>query len=568
VGSLSAQGEAAIQSKSASTRIVRHWPAAVAAVLLLVCGMAAPRAFAQNGQKAARAPSSPSDSTGTANQPPKPSSSSPTHITPEQAKQLFRSVDTILRFDSRVTGLPILHPVKRRLVSRDQVVEYLDSQLKKSRDARRLERSELVLKKFGLLDRNFDLRTFLVKLLREQIAGYYDDKTGTVNLLDWVPPDEQKPVLAHELTHALQDQHVHLDKWDQQSDLSISKNVQQDNRHIATDEEDTARDAVAEGQAMAVFVDYVLAPTGRTLLDVPPDIIGRLDAATSNSTQAPILSKAPLVLQRSLLFPYTEGLTFVRTVLAARGKQGAFAGLLDDPPTSSYQIMTPVAYLRHLPVPVLRMPDIHPLIHDRYLPYDIGVIGEFDVQVLAEQFGGTALSKELTPAWRGGIYFAAQRRSAKTDAERNSPDSLALLYLSRWSSTKAAQSFADMMAREIPRQYPEAKPLKGAKDASSSGTSQGWSTSAGPILIVVSGKTVFLSESFPLNLALKLEPIMIGSVTGNATSQVAQSATRGKELTTGLRAWAVGSEALVNRETMRSVSACARAGSARCRTIY
>jgi hypothetical protein len=298
---------------------------------------------------------------------------------------------------------------------------------------------------------------------------------------------------------------------------------------------------------MAVFVDYVLAPTGRTLLDVPPDIISRLDQATSNSAQAPILSKAPLVLQRSLLFPYTDGLTFVRTVAAARGKQGAFAGLLDDPPTSSYQIMTPVAYLRHLPVPVLRMPDIHPLIHDRYLPYDVGVIGEFDVQVLAEQFGGAALSKALTPAWRGGIYFAAQSRAAKTDAERNSPDSLALLYLSRWSSTKAAQSFADMMAGEIPRQYPEAKPLTEAKDAPSGGTSRGWSTSAGPILIVVSGKTVFLSESFPLNLALKLEPIMMGSVTGSATSQVAQSGTPRTELTGGLRAWALDSAAFINQ---------------------
>ena len=64
-----------------------------------------------------------------------------------------------------------------------------------------------MLKKFGLLDRDFHLQTVhRSRLLTEQVAGYYDNKTKTVNLLDWIEPDEQKPVLAHELTHALQDQ--------------------------------------------------------------------------------------------------------------------------------------------------------------------------------------------------------------------------------------------------------------------------------------------------------------------------------------------------------------------------
>ena len=50
-------------------------------------------------------------------------------------------------------------------------------------------------------------------LLKEQVAGYYDPKTKTVNLLDWLGADQQKPVLAHELTHALQDQSFNLEKY-------------------------------------------------------------------------------------------------------------------------------------------------------------------------------------------------------------------------------------------------------------------------------------------------------------------------------------------------------------------
>src|SRR5579864_4556520 len=133
-------------------------------------------------------------------------------ITPRQAEELFHSVDEILQFDSKQTGMPIKHEVKRKLTSREEVESYLTSHLN-DEDTQRLRRSELVLKKFGLLPRDFNLQTFLVALLKEEVAGYYDPKTRTVNLLDWVPMEEQEPVMAHELTHALQDQDVNLQKW-------------------------------------------------------------------------------------------------------------------------------------------------------------------------------------------------------------------------------------------------------------------------------------------------------------------------------------------------------------------
>src|SRR5438270_149542 len=123
-------------------------------------------------------------------QPEPPKDKDDVKITPREAEQLFHSVDEILQFDSKETGLPIKKEVKRKLTSRDEVVAYLTNHLK-DEDVQRLRRSELVLKKFGLLPRDFDLESFLVKLLREEVAGYYDPKTKTVNLLDWVPIAEQ-----------------------------------------------------------------------------------------------------------------------------------------------------------------------------------------------------------------------------------------------------------------------------------------------------------------------------------------------------------------------------------------
>src|SRR6201986_2642011 len=164
-----------------------------------------------------------------------------TKITPEQTKELFRSLNQILSFASDDTKLPIQHEVKRRLITREQAEKYMLDKFKENKNAKRMQSEEIVLKKFGLLDRDFQLHPFLVSLLKEQIAGYYDNKTKTVNLLDWVKPDEQKPVMAHELTHALQDQHTDLDKWEPQDPDSISRDVTEDNKRIATDERATAR---------------------------------------------------------------------------------------------------------------------------------------------------------------------------------------------------------------------------------------------------------------------------------------------------------------------------------------
>ena len=83
-------------------------------------------------------------------------------MTKEQAKELFQSVDEILSFVSSDTKLPIVHPVKRKLISRDEVNRYLEKKFEEDEGAKRMERAEIVLKKFGLLDRDFHLRPFLL----------------------------------------------------------------------------------------------------------------------------------------------------------------------------------------------------------------------------------------------------------------------------------------------------------------------------------------------------------------------------------------------------------------------
>ncbi len=333
-------------------------------------------------------------------------------------------MDTLIKFSSDETGLPIKSTVKRQITSRAAVESYLKEKFDEDESARRMQRDEIVLKKFGLLDRDFALKPFLLALLKEQIEAYYDSKTKTVYMLDWVDIEEQKPVLAHELTHALQDQHSDLEKWSDQTPDDVSLNSAGDTDHLAKDEMDTAREAVAEGQATAVMMDYILKPMGKSLVK-DPEIMDFVKQQMSASEDSPVLARAPLLLSESLLFPYREGLSFEQDVWMDQGQAAAFAGTLDRPPTSSWEILNPREYeKRHVPaVPLL--PNIHPLVDKLYKPYDIGQIGQLDVHILTELFGGDRAARDLTPAWDGGLYWAGQRLSAKTPAEQASTNSIA-----------------------------------------------------------------------------------------------------------------------------------------------
>jgi len=444
-------------------------------------------------------------------------------LTKDQAKELFRSVDDILSFVSKDTNLPIAHSVKRKLITRDEVTRYLSEKFEEDEGAKRLARSEIVLKKFGLLDRDFHLRPFMITLLTEQVAGFYDNKTKTVNLLDWIEPDEQKPVLAHELTHALQDQRVDLTKWSDVGQQDLARTLQEDNQHIQIDEADTARDAVAEGQAMVVFLDYTMRPTGKTLAD-SPEIMDKLKDMVSDTSGSPILARAPLLLQKSLLFPYGEGLSFEDAILVKAGKDAAFSAVLANPPGSSFEILHPAAYMAHAPVPVLRIPDIHPLIDAEYTPYDVGVMGEFDVRIVTELFGGEQIADALTSQWNGGIYYAAQRKSAVTAEAKESTASIALFYESKWKNDDSARSFLRVYAGQLPRKYSGlSRRTKDETDESE----QVYTTNEGDVLLSISGTSVFVTEGFPMELARKLRDRIV-SVQSDAPVQVAGAAERGK----------------------------------------
>jgi hypothetical protein len=442
-----------------------------------------------------------------------PSPQPETHITQQQADELFRSVDQILAFASRDSGLPIRHSVKRALVSREQAMKYIEGRMGNDQDAQRLQRSALVLKKLGLLPRDFDLQTFLLALLREQVAGYYDPKAKTVNLLDWVDADIQKPVLAHELTHALQDQDSNLDHW-----LKDGPRSEKKDSDVQDDEAVAARQAVSEGQAMVVLTDYELEPMGKTILDAP-DVVAAMKAGVTSGS--PIFESAPLYIKDSLAFPYTYGLDFERMLLQRKGKEAAFADVLQHPPLNTREVMQPAVYLAGEHLPPLHPPKLEKVLGKSWQKIDVGAVGEFDISVMVEQYASEEAARQVWPQWRGGYYYATRQKNAP-------PGNLSLLYFSQWAVPEQATKFAGIYAQSLKKKYKQVQAVGGSRPASSpasagvqvsiaDATTQ-WNTEDGPVFVEPHGQFVLVMEGFDTATASKLRDAVLPSASNPASN--------------------------------------------------
>jgi hypothetical protein len=301
-----------------------------------------------------------------------------------------------------------------------------------------------------------------------------------------------------------------LEKWNDQTPDDVSLNSPQDSDHLAKDEMDTAREAVVEGQATAVMMDYILQPMGKSLIK-DPEVLDIVQQQMATSDSSPVLARAPLLLSESLLFPYREGLSFEQDLWMDQGQAAAFTGAMDRPPTSTWEIINPREYERQSIPALPLLPNIHPLVDKLYNPYDIGQVGLLDLRILTNIFAGESAARDLTPAWDGGIYWAGQLRSAKTPAEQASTGSIALFYLSAWKNEASAQAFAELYANNLGRKYSGLKPYPAAASAvSSKGDEEKiYSTNEGPVLITTRGKLVFVAESFDLDLARKLATLIL-----------------------------------------------------------
>jgi hypothetical protein len=434
-------------------------------------------------------------------------------VTTTDAKQLFSAVDEILDFASKDTGYPKHVPVKRKLVSRDEVDAHIADALGGPDKQTELTRSEVVLKKFGLLPPDFALKEYVLKNYSRQIGGYYSHRDKTMYLLNWVALEAQRPIMAHELTHALQDQNYGLTKFVEPADRQPQAQMTVGGNDES--ERFLAHRAIVEGQAMLVYGDFLTKGLGIGFTDVREAravVVNRL----KNYDPPVVFHRAPRVLSESGAFPYREGVTFELEVLEKTDRQTAFAGVFARPPRSTYEIMQPEAYLKHAAVPEVKIPDLSGILGDSYEAYDSGVIGQLDARIMAREFGRENDIYVVADKWNGGSYVAVKRRSA-SNADLK-PADLALLYVSRWKTQEAAQRFAEIYAHALAKRVRILKQDTLSNDCPEDKKCNSvlWAsrliTDEGPTFVEVwPGNTLIISHSFDESTMSALRRVVLSS---------------------------------------------------------
>jgi hypothetical protein len=367
----------------------------------------------------------------------------------------------VLRETSELRRLPVLRQVKSGAQSRAEIEQMIVRNIDESATPEETAANETALKKFGLVPADFQLRPFVVKLLTEQVAGYYDPKTQEFYLADWIDIDGQKPVMAHELTHALQDQHFDLRRFEDWP------------KHDSDAE--MAAHALVEGDASFLMMQYVARDPLRQLAFLKSMMSGGASASEQ-------IEQAPRVLREQMLFPYLQGMTWVMQVYKQGGWE-AVSNAYKNLPKSSEQILHGEKYAAGEAPQKVSVRDVSATLGRGWRMADNDVQGEWGCYMLLDEFlQSVDVSKRAAAGWGGDRYalFAGPR---KADA--------VVVLKTVWDTEADAREFYDAYVRRTSKRYG----VEAAEVAPAD--RQVWKTAEGAVVVERQGAAVVVVEGVP-----------------------------------------------------------------------
>jgi len=309
--------------------------------------------------------------------------------------EFANAADEVLQQVSQITGLKLISPLKKTLRSRAEIRAYVIREMDDEKNPAERYADARSAEAFGLIPKGFPLDSFLVDLLEEQIAGLYDPKAQEFYIADWIALDDQRMVMAHELTHALQDQHFKIEGW-----VKAAR---------PNDDAELARESVLEGSAMAAMFDYLLKPRGLTIEELPaidPSLLA------GDLSKSPKLQAAPQFMKDAMVFPYFGGLTFSTAVLKTGG-WSALSDVFGRPPISTQQIMHPALYKSHKAPEPLGVPALDKLLGPDWVRLDENAMGEFGWKEILKQFSDEKSAAAMAAAWDGDRYLIYEHKGDK-----------------------------------------------------------------------------------------------------------------------------------------------------------
>jgi hypothetical protein len=354
---------------------------------------------------------------------PSPKPNAPSAHAPKDA--LLTAADEIARQVSALRNLTALKPLQKGVLSRDEIGAKLRERIGKEYTPEEVRSEARVLKRLGLLPADADYEKMILDLLMEQVAGFYDPFTAKLYIADWLPLEMQRPALAHEIEHALQDQHFDLKRF--------AEPIKDDG------DRQLAHSALVEGDGTAVMLEFQAQSMGLPV-DQLPDLVAQIgkQMLQGGMGSTPLFDKAPAFLKETLIFPYLGGLGFIES-LRKTSPWSKVDEVFKSPPESTEQILHPEKFPKEHPLKVTAAP-LASLGARKELRRD--VLGELEWRIWFETKLAEADAEKAAAGWGGDRLVAYADPAGPADAPPVVVD------LSAWDTETDAKE-AEAAARKV-----------------------------------------------------------------------------------------------------------------------
>ena len=340
-----------------------------------------------------------------------------------------RAIAQLLQLAEEIRSLRFTRPVPFRIQSRDVITQFVRDQIEEEE----LERARVFYVALGLLEPDLDIHELLVRVLGEQIVGYYDPERGLMVIREDVATQlaqtslseglgEAEMVIVHELVHALQDQRL---------DLGAHY------REERTIDGENAFAALVEGDATLAMIGHLASRNGQPLSALTRNaaMLRMLVNSNPQAMQGQEIDLAPAIVRIPLVSRYIDGMVFCATLHGGNGWRGVDSAHA-FPPVSTEQVMHPDRYVAGEQPDAIALPDLPALAAAGLVPHEEDTLGELEMSIwfglgregvdrdesAAEGWGGDRLRVYRTAGGEtAGVWFTSwddegEAREAETAA--------------------------------------------------------------------------------------------------------------------------------------------------------
>ena len=325
--------------------------------------------------------------------------------------------EAIEREVAAIRGLEFKTPVDYQVLNRKEIKQTIAGKLSEVYSEQEFKDMTEAMAAVGLLPTGYPLREKYIDLLGEQVAAFYDQHAHKLFMYEDASLEQaqNRVVLAHELTHALQDQHFGLARLP----LEIKTN----------DDRAAAASALVEGEATLVMSEYMLKNLSKQMLK---------DSVVSSFTQnMKQLETAPRYLREMLVFPYLRGQEFC-AVLFGQGSYEAVSKAYEQPPSSTAQILHPQKFLAN-PREEPKAIEMADTVVNGVKPIADNCVGEMGMRILFAEWLDASTGERAAAGWRGDryLYFAGG----------------ALVWKTAWANAQEAAEFFDAEKKLLEKRH-------------------------------------------------------------------------------------------------------------------